>query len=318
MKKVFITGIAGFIGFHLAQRMKSEGWEVNGIDNFNPILYDNSIKHTRAKILKKKGVVCEHGNLAYVGNWLNESFDLVVHLAAHPGIRSSAIHAVEYMDNNIVNTQRLIESCQKYNIDRVVFASSSSVYGDSNQPWTETTILSQPKNHYALTKITNEAQFELSNIKRVAGLRFFTVFGPWGRPDMAVYDFANKIVNNEEINLFVDMFNCPLKRDFTYIDDIIDGVMVNIEFLFNNTYRLSYVINIGSSNPLGTDFLVELLEEYLDKKAKVNLLKAPSTEALSTCASTGTLEAIGWERKVSFENGIKEFVNWYKGYHKVK
>ena len=206
MAKIAITGGAGFIGFHLAQKLHSEGHTVCGFDNFNNY-YDPGLKLSRSEILRKDfGITIDKIDLTQsrgLSIWINDNKpDVVMHLAAMAGVRHSMDDPSAYVENNIVGTHNLIEACTLHGVDKVVYASTSCVMAGNPLPWNEDEKLGYQKNPYGYSKATNEAQFIASKIPETIGLRFFTVYGPWGRPDMALFDFTNNIVQGNPIKLF--------------------------------------------------------------------------------------------------------------------
>lgn len=301
--KYLITGGAGFIGYHLSKKLLSLGHQVVGIDNFNPY-YDVKLKQARADDL---GIVKTVDLLNK--NHLEEIFsidkpDRVVHLAAMVGVRHSLNEPRLYIENNIVGTQNLIELCEKYNTEKVIYASSSSVTRVSHLPMDENAPLTKAINPYAYTKQVNEAQFRLSNIPNAIGVRFFTVYGPWGRPDMALFDFVHKIYHEKPITLYNEGL---LSRDFTYIDDVING----LEVILNHSFLHGEIINIGRGFPVLLKDFLSIIEEELGKKAIIKYEAKHPADAESTWADMTKLKNLGFTPQTSIETGIKTFVDWY-------
>ena len=308
MHKIYITGIAGFIGFHTAKKLVDEGYEVSGMDDFNDY-YDSSLKHDRATILKDEyGIDVEHCNLA--SPILNRHC-AVIHLAAYAGVRHSLENPRTYIDNNIIGTQSLIAECERLNMP-VVYASSSSVMGGQTIPWKEDTHISgHLSNPYSWSKYINECQFASSNVVS-AGLRFFTVYGPYGRPDMALQLFADAITKGESI----DIYNYgDMQRDFTYVDDIVQGIQLVLENLLNQD-RQHEVYNIGSGKKNELMDYIECLENELEIVATKNYLPMHPADAKTTLADISKIQTLGYEPTTSIVDGIKLFADWYKEYYK--
>ena len=242
MSKIVITGIAGFIGFHTALRFVQQGWEVAGFDNFNEVIYKKDLKWDRAKYLGEHNVDVDYIDLkksSDVSKYIKEHKpDLVVHLAAHAGVRISMNKGQEYIKNNIVGTQNLIDALEKYKIENVIYASTSCTMEGNPLPWSPNEKLGPQLNPYGYSKQTNENQFQTSSIPNAVCLRFFTVYGPWGRPDMALFNFTKSILNDEPINVFN---NGDMKRDFTYVEDVVQGIeIISKNMTKRDTYCLGY------------------------------------------------------------------------------
>ena len=307
MHKIYITGIAGFIGFHLAEKLAMEGYEVGGMDNFNSY-YDPQLKRDRQQILKEKfGISIDPYSLdtQYCGalNPLKETvehdYDAVVHLAAYAGIRHSLDNPQTYIDNNITGTQKLIKKCEELEIP-VVYASSSSVDSDHLNP-------------YAWSKYVNEKQFESSKLLS-AGLRFYTVYGEYNRPDMALSLFAAAIAQGKPI----DVYNHgDMQRDFTYVGDIVNGIHIVLENLLLtpaiNHHEL-YNLGTGKSNEL-MDY-IECLENELGRVSQKNMLPMHPADVKSTQADITKIQGLGYQPTTSIQEGIKHFADWFKEYHK--
>ena len=307
MHKIYITGIAGFIGFHLAEKLAMEGYEVGGMDNFNSY-YDPQLKRDRQQILKEKfGISIDPYSLdtQYCGalNPLKETvehdYDAVVHLAAYAGIRHSLDNPQTYIDNNITGTQKLIKKCEELEIP-VVYASSSSVDSDHLNP-------------YAWSKYVNEKQFESSKLL-AAGLRFYTVYGEYNRPDMALSLFASAIAQGKPI----DVYNYgDMQRDFTYVGDIVNGIHIVLENLLLtpaiNHHEL-YNLGTGKSNEL-MDY-IECLENELGRVSQKNMLPMHPADVKSTLADISKIQGLGYQPTTSIQEGIKHFADWFKEYHK--
>jgi len=314
--KYYITGINGFIGFTLAKKLKELGHEVTGIDNMNHY-YDVSLKIARNRILVKEyGIRSNYGSLLSNGDLSHtlskEKPDVVIHLAAYAGIRNSIENPNQYITNNVTGTQNLINACEKYGIENVLYASTSSVMADNKiWPWNEQERLGEMLSPYAYTKQSNEHQFKISKIKNTMGLRFFTVYGPWGRPDMALFTFANKIVAGEPI----DVYNYGnMKRDFTYVDDIVQGIFG----LLDQIPEGDEIFNIGYGKQVGLMEFITEIEKNLGRTAEKNMLPMHPADSKETWSDTSKLYNLtGYNPKTSVVDGVKEFIDWYKSYYKI-
>ena len=315
--KILVTGAAGFIGSQLMNRLRSEGHEVLGLDNYNNHLYDPQLKVDRTEHFKLDIKVCDLRD--YVG--LEKVIDgfqpeQIVHLAAHAGVRDSFGKERDYHSNNIDGTQNLIEIVKGKDI-RVVYASTSSVYGSTPIPkegWTEDLTTGKQRNAYAYTKYINEIQFAISGIQNV-GLRFFTVYGPWGRPDMALFQFTKKMLDNSPI----DVYNYgDMKRDFTYVEDILDGIVIVVN---DHSIASNEIFNIGRGEQVNLmDFVKAIEKNTMDEccgghEADINLMPRHPADTLETWSNTKKLEALGYVPKVSIQEGVDKFYKWYQEYH---
>ena len=314
--KYYITGINGFIGFTLAKKLSELGHEVTGIDNMNHY-YDVALKIARNRILVKEyGIRSNYGSILSNGD-LNHTLsrekpDVVIHLAAYAGIRNSIENPNQYINNNVTGTQNLINACEKYGIENVLYASTSSVMADNKiWPWNEQERLGEMLSPYAYTKQSNEHQFKISKIKNTMGLRFFTVYGPWGRPDMALFTFANKIVAGEPI----DVYNYGnMKRDFTYVDDIVQGIFGLLEQIPKG----DEIFNIGYGKQVGLMEFITEIEKNLGRIAEKNMLPMHPADSKETWSDTSKLYNLtGYNPKTSVADGVKEFIDWYKSYYKI-
>jgi UDP-glucuronate 4-epimerase len=312
-RKFLVTGAAGFIGSQLMNRLKKQGYDVIGIDNFNSHLYDPDLKHDRVKhfdINVECLDMCDEGKL--------QSFLIthkptdIVHLAAMAGVRDSMGNEKKYHKNNIDATQNLIDQCKAHLPDvRIVYASTSCVYAGSQVPWTEGNETGKQLNAYGYTKWANECQFQSSHLHNI-GLRFFTVYGPWGRPDMALFDFTKNILAEKEITIYN---YGDMKRDFTYVEDILDGIEV---VLYNSTIESNEIFNIGRGKQVQLmDFVAEI-EKNVGKEAIKNLAPKHPADTKETWSNTSKLEALGYVPKTDVSVGIKNFYEWYKEYNGVE
>lgn len=314
--KYYITGINGFIGFTLAKKLVDLGHTVSGIDSMNHY-YDVSLKVARSRILEDDyeiktyyGNLLSNGDLNYTLS--EEKPDVVIHLAAYAGIRNSLERPNLYISHNITGTQNLINACEKHGIENVLYASTSSVMADNKiWPWNEQERLGEMLSPYAFTKQSNEHQFKISKIKNTMGLRFFTVYGPWGRPDMALFTFANKIVAGEPI----DIYNYgDMKRDFTYVDDIVQGIFG----LLDQIPEGDEIFNIGYGKQVGLMEFITEIEKNLGRVAEKNFLPMHPADSQETWSDTSKLYNLtGYNPKTSVVDGVKEFIDWYKSFYKV-
>lgn len=331
--KYLVTGAAGFIGFHVAQRLCHEGHQVVGLDNLNDY-YEVSLKEARlAQLLPLSGFRFERGDLAdrqaIAALFVREQFDRVIHLGAQAGVRYSLDNPFAYADSNLNGTLTILEGCRHHGIRHLVYASSSSVYGLNEQmPFKTSDGVDHPVSLYAASKKANELMaHSYSHLYGLptTGLRFFTVYGPWGRPDMALFKFVRAILNDEPIDIYNQG---ALSRDFTYIDDIVEGVIRIADHppvanpawhgqteSSSAPYRL---FNIGNGSPVRLVDFVEAIETALGKQAIRNLCPMQPGDVLATWADTEALfEATGYRPKVGLAQGVTRFVEWYKEYYGV-
>ena len=333
-EKVLVTGAAGFIGSHLSKRLLERGDEVVGIDNVNDY-YDVSLKKARlAQLDGRQGFRFVKMSLEEREGLLKlfkeERFDKVVNLAAQAGVRYSLVNPYAYIDANIVGFINILEGCRHNGVKHLVFASSSSVYGaNTKMPFSVHDNVDHPVSLYAATKKANELMAHTySHLYKLpcTGLRFFTVYGPWGRPDMALFLFTKAILEDRPI----DVFNHgKMRRDFTYIDDIVEGIVRVVDKIAqpnpkwsgdapdpSTSYAPYKNYNIGNNNPVELMRFIEVLEEALGKKAKKNLLPMQPGDVPATYADVDDLmRDVGFKPATSIEDGIKRFVDWYRGYY---
>lgn len=337
--KVFVTGSAGFIGYHLVEILLKNDFEVVSIDNMNDY-YDVNLKFARIKnlginqddlILNKSTVSSKFSNHKfYYGDIANkelidtifeeENFDIVVNLAAQAGVRYSITNPDVYISSNIIGFYNILESCRKYPVKNLIYASSSSVYGNNEKtPFSTTDQVDDPISLYAATKKSNELMAHTySHLYKIptTGLRFFTVYGPYGRPDMACYLFVDAIVKNKSIKVFN---YGDMKRDFTYIDDIIQGINNIINDTDKKISRPLYKIyNIGNSSPVQLTDFISAIEENLGMIAVKELLPMQPGDVSSTWADVSELEKdFNYRPNTDIKKGVKNFVDWYKTYYKI-
>lgn len=335
--KILVTGVAGFIGYHLAHRLLTDGETVYGIDNLNAY-YDVTLKRDRlAQLAPFSQFAFEPIDLAdrdaLTAFFQAQSFDVVVNLAAQAGVRYSMDNPFAYIDSNILGFTNLLECCRHHPASHLVFASSSSVYGANTKvPFAITDNVDRPISLYAATKKANELlAYTYSHLYRIptTGLRFFTVYGPWGRPDMAYFKFVNTILADKPI----DVYNFgSMERDFTYISDIVEALVriivhppemkaepsttqKDLALLSSPPYRL---YNIGNHTPVKLLQFIEILEQLLGKVATKNFLPMQPGEVLSTYADVDDLARdFDFRPNTSIEVGLQKFVQWYRDYYQV-
>jgi UDP-glucuronate 4-epimerase len=317
MAKILITGGAGFIGSALARKLIERGDQVVIIDNFNDY-YDPKLKEDRIKaILKGQKFKLYRGDIRDAKLldkiFKTEKLDKVMHLAAMAGVRYSLEQPLLYADVNVMGTLNLLEMARIYKIKNFVFASSSSVYGVNKKvPFAETDRVDNPISPYAATKKATELLahvYSYTHGLNTTGLRFFTVYGPWGRPDMAYFKFAKNILAGKAI----DVYNRgKMLRDFTYIDDIVDGIIKVID----KPARYD-IMNIGADKPEKLSDYIAAIEKSFGMKAKKNMLPMQPGDVPRTMADVKKLRRLGWKPKVRIEEGIQNFADWYREYYKV-
>ncbi|HZB61420.1 MAG TPA: NAD-dependent epimerase/dehydratase family protein [Microvirga sp.] len=331
---ILVTGAAGFIGFHVAQRLLAEGHQVVGVDSFTPY-YDVSLKEARfAGLLPHNTFFGERVDLAdaeATGDlFRRHRFERVVHLAAQPGVRF--VDPQPYAASNLLGFMNMLEACRHGNVGHLVYASSSSVYGANGKlPFSEHDAADHPISLYAATKKANEmmahSYAHLFGLP-ATGLRFFTVYGPWGRPDMAVYKFTHAIAEGREIQV---ANGGKVWRDFTYVDDIVEGVvrLVDRAPAADPAWNAARpdpaispaphrVYNIGNDRPEEVNRLIGLIEEALGRKANRVDAPLPPGDVIETRADVQDLRrAVGFAPSTSLEEGIRRFVEWYRGYHGI-
>lgn len=319
MKHAIVTGAAGFIGSHLVDRLLSEGWRVTGIDNFDPF-YPREIKERNisAHLIHPKYKLLELDirHFDKMQQELKGNFDVIIHLAAKAGVRPSIEDPLTYQEVNVQGTQNMLELARVREIKQFVFASSSSVYGvNPNTPWEESDHVLMPISPYASTKVSGEllghVYSHLYGI-RFIGLRFFTVYGPRQRPDLAIHKFSESILSHREIDIYG---NGNSTRDYTYIDDIVDGIVLSLSY-HSSKYE---IINLGNQTVTPLLELVRMLEKYLGKTAKMRFLDDQPGDAPKTFScSIKAEEHLGWKSKISIESGIILFSEWLKGLRQDK
>ena len=310
--RILITGVAGFIGFHLAKKLIEQGHEIVGIDNINDY-YDTDLKKSRLSILESENFEFNELDINQISS-LNKSFDLIVNLAAQAGVRVPEEKKANYQHSNVNGFKKVVDYCIEHSIEKLIYASSSSVYDDSSsQSFSENDTDLKPKSLYGETKLFNEEYIEKLNSRiDCIGLRFFSVYGPFGRPDMAYFSFTESLKKGQPIKLHN---NGSMARDMTFIDDAIDGIIKSIDFLMNSDKEIgNELFNIGNNSPILTSDLLKILESNLKLKAQVENIMV-SDESLYTHANLDKSKSmLGYNPKISLEEGIKEFLNWHKTY----
>ena len=313
MEKVLVTGAAGFIGSQLCDRLQKRGLTVKGFDNFNNHLYTPSLKRDRMVHFGIDIWGCDLRDELKVEALLREfKPDTIIHLAAMAGVRDSLGKEKSYHQNNIDATQNLIDVCKKHLPDtRIVYASTSCVYAGSPVPWVEGKETGKQLNAYGYTKWANECQMQSSGLNTV-GLRFFTVYGQWGRPDMALFDFTKNILDEKEITVYN---YGDMKRDFTYVDDILDGIEVVLD---NTEIESGEIFNIGRGEQVALMDFINEIEKNTGKEAIKNLAPKHPADTLETWSDTTKLQALGYQPKVSIAEGVERFYEWYKEYNGIE
>ena len=337
---ILITGAAGFIGYHLSKRLIKDGIEVIGFDNLNSY-YDKKLKQDRIHNLKKianeeegifefeQGDLVNSNQLKDIFKFKKNSFSkikIVIHLAAQAGVRYSIENPKAYIESNLVGFFNLIEECKINKIDHLLYASSSSVYGGNRKlPFLESDNVDHPISLYAATKKSNELiAYSYSHLFNLptTGLRFFTVYGPWGRPDMALFKFTDLIVKNKPISVFN---YGKMKRDFTYIDDVIESISLLIKkppgisnnINTTNTKAPYFIFNIGNSKPIDLMQYINAIESILGKKANIKFKEMQPGDVESTFANTDALNNwINFKPSTPINLGVKKFIDWYLEYYK--
>jgi len=319
--KILITGAAGFIGFHTSLKLLSKNCIVIGIDNLNDY-YDINLKKKRISILKKyknfRFFKIDLLNLKRLSKLFKDNeFTIVINLAAQAGVQFSITNPYKYIESNIIGFFNILECCRKFKTKILLYASSSSVYGDnSTLPFSESDKTLKPLSFYGATKISNEAMaYSYSNLYglKTIGLRFFTVFGPWGRPDMAPMKFIQAILNNKPIKLFNKGKHL---RDFTYIDDITLAIFKLIKKKTTKENIHFKIFNIGNNKPIKLLNFVKFIENKIGKKAKKILLPIQKGDVKNTHANISKIKKyINFTPKVTVENGVSKLVDWYLDYY---
>lgn len=339
--KILVTGAAGFIGFHLSKSLLAKGHRVIGIDNINDY-YDVNLKYDRLKelgidkneaekFLKSADSVTSAGQFSFVRINLEDrielpslfekhAFDVVVNLAAQAGVRYSIENPETYIDSNVVGYLNILECCRHNNIKHLLYASSSSVYGENKKvPFSTADNVDHPISLYAATKKSNELMAHTySHLYGIptTGLRFFTVYGPWGRPDMAPMLFAEAISKNKSIKVFN---NGNMSRDFTYIDDIVSGIEISLEnpSVQSNKKPAYRILNIGNGSPESLGDFIKAIENSFGKEANKEYLPMQAGDVPQTWADVSEIQKLGYESSTGINEGVAQFIEWFKKYNKI-
>ena len=320
--KILVTGAAGFIGFHLSRQLLDNGHEVTGVDSISGY-YSTRLKQDRVELLNTYRLfsfsvmdICNRSDIDAL--FASGNFDMVIHLAAQPGVRYSIDAPHKYIESNIMGFLNVLEASRQNKIRHFLYASSSSVYGNRvGGSFSEDGDTDHPESLYAATKKSNEliaySYFRQFGIQTL-GLRFFSVYGPWGRPDMAYFSFTKKILRGEPI----PVFNIgEMVRDFTYIDDICNGVVSLVETV--DKLPQYKVYNLGNNKPLKISQLIEAIEEALGRKALIDLKPMQSGDVVFTCADINeSFRDFGYKPEVGIKEGISKFTDWYKSYYQIR
>lgn len=339
--KVLVTGAAGFIGFNVAKKLLERGDDVVGFDNMNDY-YDPTLKQARLAVLKDTAAQTQqtftfiHANLADKAIvdqcFQDHQFDRVIHLAAQAGVRYSLENPLSYVESNLIGFTNIIEACRYAKTPHLTYASTSSVYGaNTTMPFSEKHGVNHPVQFYAATKRANElmahSYSHLFNLP-TTGLRFFTVYGPWGRPDMALFKFTKNIIEDQPIPVFNHGNHT---RDFTFISDIVEGVIRSSDQIAqpdsnwdsknpdpSTSYAPFRIFNIGNNNPVKLIEYIHAIEKALGKEAILELLPLQPGDVPDTFADSSALEQmVGYKPSVSVDDGVKQFVDWYRDFYQV-
>ena len=324
MKKILVTGVAGFIGYHLAKRLLEKGYELAGLDNLNNY-YDPQLKKDRlAQLINYPNF--EFIKIDFTDQektrtfFAKQSFEQVIHLGAQAGVRYSLENPQAYIDTNLTGFLNILEGCRHNNISKVIYASSSSVYGNNTKlPFSENDQVRQPVSLYGVSKLANEAMAHAYTHlygMQMIGLRFFTVYGPWGRPDMALFLFTKSILNQEPIQVFNQGEHT---RSFTYIGDIIESIFQLI-IIEKDTikFRNNEIFNIGGSEPVKLMRFIKIIENTLGLEANIEYLPLQPGDVKKTYSDNQKLESIiSYSPQIDIETGIKHFIEWYKEYYNI-
>ena len=332
--RILVTGAAGFVGFHLSLALIRENHYVVGVDNLNDY-YDVGLKKLRLEEIERSE---NSSNFSFIRSdisdkefikdlFKNNNFDIVINLAAQAGVRYSLENPYSYLDSNMAGFLNILEGCRKASVKHLIYASSSSVYGmNIKQPFGVEDNVDHPVSFYAASKRSNELMaYSYSHLYKIptTGIRFFTVYGPYGRPDMAYFKFKKDIQNNKPIDVFNDG---KMQRDFTFIDDIVEGIIKVIEKppkeqkkINTNSTAPCTIVNMGNNNPVSLNYFIELIEKALNKNARKNFLPMQPGDVPITYADINPLvEDYNFKPTTSIEDGIKKFVLWFLKTYKAK
>lgn len=310
--RILVTGSCGFIGFHLCMELRRQTHEVTGIDNFNSY-YNVLLKEDRCNILLDEGVEIIRGDLSDV-NFIETiplDFNVIIHLAGQGGVRYSVENPFAYINDNIVAFHNTINFGKKINVERFIYASTSSVYGSNIPPWDEDMTLKGFPSLYAATKASDECIAESYNKMfglRCIGLRFFTVYGPWQRPDMAIWKWTESILNGKP----VDIYNFgKMERSWTYIDDIVSGIISSLYLGFSGHEKF----NLGNDKTINIEYALDYISDYIGITPIKNYLPLQIGDVIKTSVNLKkSRKLLGFEPRTIFENGSKKFIDWYRGW----
>ncbi len=311
--RILVTGSCGFIGYHLCKRLIKDTHEVTGIDNFNDY-YDVTIKEDRCRELELENIEIVREDLSSPDSYLAlPDVDIIIHLAAQAGVRYSLQNPYSYIKNNIIAFGKLIDYARLIRVKKFIYASSSSVYGTNMIPWKEDMDLGSPLSLYGATKISNEVianEYRMFGLNSI-GLRFFTVYGPFGRPDMALWKWANSMLTNKSVELYN---HGKMDRSFTYIDDIVSGIISSMYLDFEG----HEIFNLGNDNMINIEYAVDYMYKYLKIKPKKKYLKLQPGDVEQTSPDlTKSKQLLNFNPETKFEEGVIKFIEWFKEYHKL-
>ena len=315
--RVLVTGCCGFIGFHLCTALINNNISVVGIDNLNDF-YDKGLKKSRLKKLYHSLFTFHNSDINQISeiDFKSKKFDLVINLAAQAGVRVKKKQEHLYETTNVIGFKNVCKFCVENGIDKIIYASSSSVYSDKKyEKFNEEKTIIDPKSKYGKSKYQNEIYANLVSKKNelsMIGLRFFSVYGPYGRPDMAYYIFTDAIENNKVINLNNDGL---MLRDMTYIDDVIDGVIKSIDFLLNKNTKNNHIFNLGNDDPIQTKKLLSNIAEKLNKKPRIRNKISHNESAFTHSDNSKAKKYLRYNPKTDLSDGLDKFISWYKDYY---
>ncbi len=319
MKTFLVTGTCGFIGFHLTKALLKKGFVVIGLDNLNDY-YDIRLKKNRLKILQENEnfyfILEDLVNLNKLNN-LKYNIDYAINLAAQAGVRLPKNQNYKYEHSNIIGFSSFLKFCRENDVQKILYASSSSVYSGINKtPYIESDVLKKPTSRYAETKIMNEREAEnfAEKYKITAiGLRFFTVYGPWGRPDMAYFKFTKNILDKKEVILFN---NGVLSRDMTYIDDIVSGILSAIDYIDDNE-KNHEIFNLGNSSPVTTRNLLNLIQNKFKINSKIKHINNSKEVKITLADCSKSKLLLNYKPEIAVETGMEAFFDWFKSYYEI-
>lgn len=322
-RKILVTGAAGFVGFHLCQRLLDQGFEVEGLDNLNAY-YEPALKQARLQqLLARPGFVFHRLDLAdrdgMARLFAENRYDAVLHLAAQAGVRHSVDHPMAYLDSNLAGMLTVLEGCRHSGVRHLVYASSSSIYGAARQmPLREDMVTDQPISLYAASKKANELMaYSYSHLYGIpaTGLRLFTVYGPWGRPDMAIFKFVRAVLAGQPIDVYN---NGQMRRDFTYVDDVVNAVLkvMAVPPVATADAPAHRVLNVGNNGPVSLMDFIGCIEKATGIEAIKHFMPMQQGDVPETWADTTALEkGFGIRPNTDLQLGVQRFVDWYRGYY---